>query len=183
MPVSIAANLTHFCEKYLEDGFTKYIINERVAETFNLVSEEKYSSVTVLGHSFGAIIGTKLLAELPEKQNVNFITLGSTLKFFSFKSHPINSELSKLVEGCKGKVEKWIEYYAEEDPVCIKWLPVGKYDNLEIKTIDNLEIKTIPLYNARGKKIKKMSFASITGQSHLFYFYNQELLQKILFLK
>ncbi len=97
LPVSTSANLTNFFERYFEDGFTKYKIHERMSENLNLILSENYSNITVLGYSFGAIIGTKLLAELQEKQDISYITLGSPLKFFSFKSHRIKSELSKLL--------------------------------------------------------------------------------------
>lgn len=172
LPVGTAANLINFSERYFEDDFTKYKINERVSELLNLILEKNYSNVTVLAHSFGAIIGTNLLAKIPEKQHICYITLGSPLKFFSFKSSRIKHNLFELVDDCKGKIDKWIEYYSEQDPLCIKMLPVGKYNNLEIKTIQ--------INNSQGKRVNKSSFASITGLSHNFYFYNQEIVRKVL---
>lgn len=74
LPVNTAANLTNFSERYFEDNFTKYKIKERVAGVLNLIFEKNYGDITVLAHSFGTIIGTNLLAKLPVKQHIFYIT-------------------------------------------------------------------------------------------------------------
>ncbi len=135
LPVSETANLVNFAERYFEDEFTKDKINERVLETLSLVQEKNYINVTVVAHSFGAIIGTNLIASLNENKNIRYIPLGSPLKFFPFKSTRIKNNLFKAVDSCKYNVYKWIEYYSEQDALCIRMYPEGNYGNLEIKMI------------------------------------------------
>lgn len=175
LPVSTTANLVNFAERYFEDEFTKDKINERVLENLSLILERNYSTVTVVSHSFGAIIGTNLIAGINDDKNIRYITLGSPLKFFSLKSKRIKNDLFKTVKSCKNKVYKWIEYYSEQDPLCIKMYPEGKYENLEIKMIQ--------LKNSQGKLANKFGFDWMIGNTHNFYFYSQEVIYSILNLQ
>ena len=172
LPVNEAATLADFCKNYFENGFTEYKINKRVSDVLDLVLEESYSEITVVGYSIGAVIASKSLANLSKANHIRYITLGSPLKFFSLKSSKVNRHLSEVVNSCKNNIEEWIEYYSSQDLVNIKWLPAGRYSNMEIKSIQ--------LNDPKGKKIKAFSFVSILGQSHSFYFYSQEVIRTIL---
>ena len=172
LPVSDSANLSNFCRQYFEDEFFEYELNQRILKALNLAFENNYYSITIVGHSMGAVVATNVLADISKERNIRYITIGSPLKFFSLKSHKIQVRLLTLVEGCKSKVSQWTDYYSDQDLVCIKWLPVGKYENLEVKSIQ--------LNNEKGKKIHAFSSVSLTGQSHSFYIYSSEIIQNIL---
>ena len=87
-----------------------------------------YEQVTILAHSFGAIIGTDFLADYPSRKTLKYITLGGNIKLLSYRSTWIEKEIKKCLDN--QVVSKWDDYYSKQD-----WLgaetPIPKGSNLE----------------------------------------------------
>ncbi|OUL27000.1 hypothetical protein [Nostoc sp. 106C] len=172
VPINMIADIADFSTRYLEENpegkILKAKIRKKVAETLNAVLEsELYDKITVLGHSFGNVIATDVLADYQQKYQVRYISMGSSLKVFSSKSKQIEEEIKKCFKN--EQIETWIDFYSNQDWLCTK-TPIPEGCN---------SIKFI------YKKIK-IPFSllnQLTGKSHDHYFMNEEVLKTCLNFK
>lgn len=169
IPINIIADIADFSTRYLEEsseGKTlKAKIRKRSSETLNAVLESNlYSKVTVFAHSFGAVIATDTLAEYQQNCRVRYIIAGGSLKLFSSKSKQIEEEIKRCFNN--KRIEKWIDFYSDQDWLCTKTpVPEG---------CDSTRIYYRKI-NIPFSLLKQLS-----GKSHDHYFMNEEVLRTVL---
>ncbi|HEY9647856.1 MAG TPA: hypothetical protein V6C88_15880 [Chroococcidiopsis sp.] len=163
-------------QRYLQDAIDETTgesirtkLRKRVMDTLEAVMAcQDYSRVTVISHSFGAMIGVELLAEVgnvgyPLAKPIRYITLGGQLKVLALRSPWVE----RAIAGCilNPAVEQWIDYYADGDWLCTQ-TPVrpDAGTKFEAKSI----MREVPLWDA------------VTGKSHSYYFYEKEVIHQIL---
>jgi len=172
LPINMIVDVADFSTRYLEENHEgkslKAKIRKRVAETLNAVLESGlYDEITVLAHSFGAVIATNVLANYQQNYRVRCIIAGGSLKIFSSKSKQIEKDIKKCFNN--DKIEIWIDFYSNQDWLCTK-TPV--HEGYDATKIIHKEIKfPFSLLN------------QLKGKSHDNYSINEEVLKTALNIK
>ena len=172
LPINLMINKIDFCTRYLEGGLTRDKVRARAVNILTAILSKDYNAVTVLAHSFGTLIGLDLVTALGEDQRLRYITLGSAAKFLSHKSRKIKGELSALMkDACKtlGNRE-WIEYYSDDDPLCMPWPAEGEDDMRKIEKIELRDVK-------KGKAMRWIEI--MTAEYHNTYLCNDNVWRTI----
>ena len=155
------ANLSHFVRLYLEDTELRSKVRGRVIEVlYRTVTSKRYARVTLLAHSFGAVIGVDVMADFSngEQTDVRFFAIGSPLGVLSDLKPWVKSELNKCEEN--QDINSWMDFYSTTDYMCS-----------HIK-LDNT------VYPFESKNLEKMGawLKRITGETHLAYFFREEVI-------
>lgn len=118
----------YFAKKYL-GNLAGIILRNKICSRVKKITDDilnDYDKVTILAHSFGAIIGTDFLADYRSKKTLKYITLGGNLKLLSYRSKWIKEEIKKCLDN--QVISKWDDYYSKQD-----WLgaetPIPKGSN------------------------------------------------------
>jgi len=172
LPINAMINTIDFCTRYLEGGLTRDKVRARAVNILTAILSKDYNAVTVLAHSFGALIGLDLCSALGEDQRLRYITLGSAAKFFSHKSPKIKTELSALMKDARKTLgnREWIEYYSDDDPLCLPWSAEGKDDKRKIEKIELGDVK-------QGKAMRWIQ--TMTAKYHNAYLCNDNVWRTI----
>jgi hypothetical protein len=173
IPINILVDLADFAKYHLQDAIDEGTgetirakLRKRILETLERVLNAKvYDRVTLLTHSYGAVIGTELLSNLkhPLPQPVRYITLGGPLKFLSLRATWIH----EIIKGClqNPSVESWTDYYSDLDWICTRTPIPGEISQK---------------FESR-KTIRQVSpWEMISGKSHSFYFYEKDVIEQLL---
>lgn len=162
--------LYDFTRNYCQDELLRIKIRQKILKTVNLIFlDPTCKDVVIITHSFGALLGAELLANIPvpPDKNIKFISLGNILAVVGIRYFFL---IDKIIE--KNQKYDWIDYYAWFDFVATK---IPKFKKKLIQ-------KTV--------KYKSKNWLSlITGKYHLVYFRqgayveksdNKEILQEVL---
>jgi len=170
LPVNKLVGIATFTMRYLRndrmpDGIgQRDKIRNRVLETLMpVLNEAKYKRVTVIGHSFGTVIGTDIMADFKPPPNlpVRYVTMGSPLLFLSRRSKWLEQELKKCL--VNDSLESWIDYYADEDWMCAKVPGHGETKNQK-----------------SNKFVREATFKEkILGETHEAYYSSQEVMEAL----
>jgi len=170
LPVNKLVGIATFTMRYLRndrmpDGIgQRDKIRNRVLETLlPVLNEATYKRVTIIGHSFGTVIGTDIIADFrpPSKLPVRYVTMGSPLLFLSQRSKWLGRELEKCL--ANDSVDSWIDYYADEDWMCAKVPRHGETKNQK-----------------SNKLVREASFKEkIFGETHEAYYSSQEVMETL----
>lgn len=124
-PVDNILDYADFTARYLTDSFLRYKIRDQVLVTLNTVLAKKdYKKVIIVGHSLGGLIATDLLAYscLSTEKSIEYITLGTPLKFLCYKNKQINQMVEKCLNNLQiinpKKSTLWDDYYSDQDWLC-----------------------------------------------------------------
>jgi Putative serine esterase (DUF676) len=173
IPANSLINLLDFVVRYAEDETEKQLGGLRDKLRYRLVSvlddtlnESRYEKIKVLAHSFGTVLATDLLADYQHSslKKINFITLGSPLKMLASISSWISEEIVKCLNN--KFVEKWDDFYSEQDWLCTK-VPISS-------EMENNKFQTTSI------TLKVSLVKQISGASHDAYFFDKAVLQKII---
>ena len=126
------------------------------------LDREDYTSVTVVGHSFGTVVAVDLLADLPPQETrFRLITLGALVELLAKRAPWLDQEVKRLVE--RPDLVEWIDVISSSD-----WFasgsgapPKGRWR----------EVKTV----SRGTFVDKLA-----ARTHASYFDNQKAVRVIL---
>jgi hypothetical protein len=143
-------------------------INSRIRKITDDILNN-YDNVTIIGHSFGGVIGTVFLADYQSKIPVKYITLGSTNKLLSYRSKIIFEAVQKCIEN--PIISEWQDYYSYQDwlgsdAIIIKH-PTEKLKSheffIECTFTDRLFGKSHMAFLSNPTWIKNLNFSKITN--------------------
>jgi hypothetical protein len=169
IPINIYADVADFTTRYLDDSSEGKVIRakirKRVSDTLNnVLNDNSYNKITVVAHSFGVVVATDILADYHQSKPIQYITLGSALKFLVHKSRWIEKEIHKCLNN--ETIKSWIDFYSDQDWLCTK-VPIPKGSSSE-------KIKH------KKNKLKFSLLKQLNGKSHDHYFTDEDVLKTIL---
>lgn len=172
VPLTALVDVVDFTTRYAQDeaeagvGGLRDRLRARVRDALeDVLAAGDYDRVTVLGHSFGVIVGIDLLADYrsPNDRPVRFVSMGGIIEFLSYKSHWVMHEMVRCLENpC---VETWADYHSEQDWLCTR-TPIS--DPELIAKFDSHRLQwALPLE-------KRLS-----GEVHNAYFFDRMILEDL----
>lgn len=171
LPVKSLVNISNFTKRYLlneisEDNIgLRDRIRNRVLDTLHvIVKEGNYDRVSIVAHSFGTVVGVDILADYQHSGDcsIRFITLGSPLRFLSYRSKWVNGELKKSLASTS--IDEWIDFYAFGDWLCSKVPEHGDTKNQDSRPLR-----------------REASFVQkLMGETHASYFTSQEVMEELI---
>jgi len=173
VPANVLINLLDFMVRYAEDDTERGLVSIRDKLRYRLASvlndtlnEAKYSKITVLAHSLGAVLAVDFLADYkhPSAKKISFITLGSPLKPLASISNWISEEVMKCLNN--ESVEKWHDFYSNQDWLCTR-APIPCDAGNE-------------KFQATAISLKVSLAKQMSGESHSAYFFDRSVLEKII---
>lgn len=158
-------DLSHFVRLYLDESPIRNAVRQRVLDPLYRVMESgQYERVTVLGHSFGVMIATDVLADFTRKgtTEVRFVTLGGPLPLLL----SVKSWVGREIQKCKRNLSlsSWTDFYSPTDWMCSQ----SPVENASYPT----SARHLP---DLGGWMKRAS-----GETHQAYFSNQEVMEYLL---
>jgi hypothetical protein len=139
-------------------------LRDTVAKVVPLVAGSGYAHVSIVAHSFGAVMALDYLAnEHDLTQSLRLVTLGSFLKFLSTENPSL---IDPLIDGCLANpiVYRSQEFYSKND-----WLatttPIRKADSK---------------FTASEAVPHAAWWPRITGKTHSYYFADQTVVRAIM---
>ena len=170
LPISSLIDICEFSAAYLgEDTEGSKIRSKTRGRVLNLLQDvlksDNYDRATILAYSFGVAVGTDTLADYHSEKTFRYITLGGTLKVFSYKYNLVEKEIKNCLKNAT--INTWIDCYSNQDWVADKTpLPKGS-------SSDKMIYKKV--------YAKSSSFLQrLLGKTHLCYFYDSSVWETII---
>jgi hypothetical protein len=170
LPISSLIDICEFSAAYLgedtEGSKIRYKTRGRVLNLLqDVLKSDNYDRATILAYSFGVAVGTDTLADYHSEKTFRYITLGGTLKVFSYKSNWVEREIKKCLNNAT--INTWIDCYSNQDWVADKTpLPKGS-------SSDKMIYKKV--------YAKSSSFLQrLLGKTHLCYVYDSSVWETII---
>ncbi|GAA5445095.1 hypothetical protein Misp06_03288 [Microbulbifer sp. NBRC 101763] len=122
MPVSLLVDISDFCKRYLTNEpaargkpAVRFEIIRRVREQLeSSLAQEKYQSVTIVGHSFGSVVTVDLFADLPPiGVPVRILTMGSLIEVLGKQAPWLQNEVLELSQ--RKDLIEWIDIKSHSD--------------------------------------------------------------------
>lgn len=170
LPVNKLVGIATFTMRYLRndrmpDGIgQRDKIRNRVLEIlFPVLNEATNERVTIIGHSFGTVIGTDIIADFrpPSKMPVRYVTMGSPLLFLAQRSKLLEQQLEQCL--ARDALDSWLDFYADEDWMCARVPGHGETKN------------------QKSNKLVREAFfkEKILGETHEAYYSSQEVMETL----
>ncbi|MDJ0736869.1 MAG: hypothetical protein QNJ47_22850 [Nostocaceae cyanobacterium] len=105
----------HFVKRYL-GNVGGILLRNKIRSRLRKITDDvlyNYDKLTIVAHSFGAIIATDLLADYDSTKQVEYITLGASLKLLSYRSKWIKKEIKKCLDN--QFISEWNDFYSMQD--------------------------------------------------------------------
>jgi len=170
LPISSLIDICEFSAAYLgedrEGSNIRYKTRGRVLNLLqDVLKSDNYDRATILAYSFGVAVGTDTLADYRSEKTFRYITLGGTLKVFSYKSNWVEREIKNCLKNAT--INTWIDCYSNQDWVADKTpLPKGS-------SSDKMIYKKV--------YAKSSSFLQrLLGKTHVCYFYDSSVWETII---
>ncbi len=170
VPVAVLVDIMDFAKIYASE---EVLEGDEVALRFQVVSRVRdqvrralaageYRRITVVGHSFGAVLAVDVMAELPLPEGTPFrlVTLGSPAELIARRAHWLEAEIDQ----CAGRPELagWVDVVSAAD-----WLASGTTDR-EVPAIREVTVRP------HGTLIDR-----VAARVHSRYFDSQETINEI----
>jgi hypothetical protein len=176
LPVMTVADLAAFTRAYLRDaaadGITGLRARLRMRVQTSLtktLAAGSYDRVIVVGHSFGSLIVTDLIAgwyRAVDLEKISVVTIGSPGAVLAFRSDWLNDEIAAAVERRPG--HGWTDIHADRDLLSAGLVPV---DSPAIEAGDVIRF----VVDLPGGLMDR-----IDGTIHFTYFRDERVLRTIL---
>jgi pimeloyl-ACP methyl ester carboxylesterase len=157
--IDAAVNVGDIFRRFLdnapdENGLpTRAVFRKSLQDSLASLVDDSYDQITIVGHSFGAVVALDAIAEGLERR-VRFVTLGGFLSFLSTRSPWLPDRIKECCESAN--LVSWNDYYSEDDPFAgAAPFPAHKGD-LHTQVVDN----------------RANFYDSLTGKSHKMYYQN-----------
>lgn len=161
-----ALNLIFKATTFIKFREKQALINSRI-----ISSIEKNQEIKIVCHSFaGVVCLNSIINFFPNRfDSIKFITLGSSLEFFSYKSLKIKEDLNKL------------KYLLEKESVNTQWLFVYNPSDWYSPDLPSI-LKDLNSNNFKYLKLSKEYnlFECFKGKPHFEYFYDTNTILSIL---
>lgn len=122
-----------------------------------------YDSVTVVAHSFGAVLAVDLLADRGPEGSVTLrlVTMGSPLELLGFRSAWVRAETDRCLQN--PAIAAWVDFYAGDDWMCSRVPGHGAREGQE----------------SRPQTRESSLLAKLSGESHKSYYRSQEIMEAL----
>jgi hypothetical protein len=157
------ADIGYFTRSYLGSDLFRGTIRSRVRDPLDrLTTSEQYSRVTVLAHSFGALVATDALAQFKYRAGpaLGVITLGAPTVVLRNMAEWVPREL--LTCARNSQIQFWLDFSSKSD-----WMG---------SQMDFGEKPTFPFVSARLRGMGGF-LDQFTGGAHRAYFSRQEVVE------
>ena len=167
LPVTQAIDISYATKHYLQNRQSmQHKVMSRVSKALvsSIQPSQNYERITIVAHSFGAVVSTEVLATYTDQiaPNIRMITLGGPLLFINPRSQRVRTAMDKVLDN--PKVTEWIDFYSDADWLCTR-SPV-KEDHTKFKSCRITSSVSI------GDKLN--------GNSHSLYFDDSDVINAIL---
>ena len=130
-PVTQIIDISYATQQYLQNRQAMYHkVKSRISNALSnsIQFSQNYDRVTVVAHSFGAVVSTEVLAAYTGQDvpNLRFITMGGPLLFINSRSERVKRAMDLILDN--QKVTEWIDFYSDDDWLCTR-SPVAEGDN------------------------------------------------------
>ncbi|WP_372095557.1 hypothetical protein [Tistrella mobilis] len=176
LPVMAVADLAAFTRAYLRDAAADGITGLRARLRMRVQSSlaralatGSYDRVIIVGHSFGSLIVTDLIAgwyRAADLEKISVVTIGSPGAVFAFRSRWLTDEIAAAVERRPG--HGWSDIHADRDLLSAGLVPV---DSPAIEAGDVTRF----VVDLPGGLMDR-----IDGTIHFTYFRDEQVLRTIL---
>ena len=170
LPVALLVDISDFAKRYVANEPTapgrpavRFEIVKRVRDqVLSTVEREDYSSVTVVGHSFGSVVAVDLLADLPSLgPPLRVVTMGSLVELLARRASWLGKDVCAVAE--RSDLDEWIDVRSSSD-----WFASGA---------------GVP-DSARCREVPVESFGTfpdkLAARVHARYFDNQQAVREVL---
>lgn len=170
LPVSLLVDITDFAKRYVTDEpavagqpAVRFEIVKRVREQLMAaIQSGEYKSITIVGHSFGAVVAVDLMADLPAPGvPVRVLTLGSLIEILGKQASWLRDDVNALCE--RPDLEEWLDIYTDSD-----WFASGA-GLAESEKCREVQVKSFSTF-----------IDKVAARVHARYFDNQETVRLIL---
>ena len=160
LPVNVLVGVMDLTKRYLtnerpagEGTGLRNEIRRRVKEQIDAaLAAGPYDRLTVVGHSFGAVVAADVLADLPVKApHLRVVTLGSPIELLARRERWLADEVRKCLE--RPDLAMWVDICAADD-----WFASGS----DLPDGGRTRVVELPL---RGSVVDRLS-----GRTHRGYF-------------
>lgn len=134
LPVNALVAIAGFTRRYLTNMATadgtglRDAIRARVHRVLKQTEAQGYDRIVILAHSFGTVIATDLIADMPPDGNgrLQLITLGSPARVLAYRSRWLCQSLERAV--ASPVATAWHDYYSEQDWMCSAMLEADQQE-------------------------------------------------------
>jgi hypothetical protein len=171
LPVASLVGAASFTKRYLQNrptedkiGLRDKIRNRALKTLLSVIGSGRYEQVTIVAHSFGAVIGTDILADYQatDLPPLRYFTLGSQLRFLSYRSRWLREEIEKCLSN--PIIESWTDFWARGDWLCADVPGQGDPENQDSQEL---------LFTASAAE-------KLKGDIHYSYFASQKVMEALL---
>lgn len=170
VPVSVVVDIMDFAKIYASE---EVVEDDELALRFQVVSRvrdqirralanEAYSRVTIVGHSFGAVLAVDVMSDLPlpDDTRLRMVTLGSPAELLARKAAWLDAE----IDACAARpdLDEWVDIVSRAD-----WLASGTSP------------KTFPKVREVGVRPHGTLVDRVAAKVHSRYFDSQEAINEI----
>jgi hypothetical protein len=170
VPLDQMAEISSFAKRYLsnEAGADGVGCRDKIRHRLKGILDEAvgsgaYESVTVVAHSFGAVLAVDLLADYAPggSARIRLVTMGSPLELLAYRSAWLRAEIDRCLQN--SAVARWFDFFSRDDWMCSKVPGHGKGKGQE----------------SRPQVRESSLLAKLSGESHKAYFQSQEVMETL----
>ena len=168
LPATEIIDISYASKAYLQNRHgMRHRVCSRVAKSLSdgaKGGDNGYDRITVLAHSFGAVVGVDVMAEFTAvgTPRVRIITMGGPLLLMAGRSARLGRAIDAVL--ANPNVEEWIDFYSDHDWLCTE-TPID--DDVE-KFRSHKITATVPVDE------------KFSGESHDLYFADWDVVETLL---
>ena len=122
LPVALLVDISDFAKRYVSNesaaaggpAVRLEIVKVVREQLLSALDQEDYSSVTVVGHSFGCVVAVDLLADLPSLgRSFRVVTMGSLIELLAKRAPWLREDVLALAG--RPDLEEWVDVNSSAD--------------------------------------------------------------------
>ena len=122
IPVALLVDISDFAKRYVSNEATApgrpavrfEIVKRARDQLLSALERGGYSSVTVVGHSFGSVVAVDLMADLPPQSlSLRVVTMGSLIEVLASRATWLDKDVKALA--ARKDLEEWVDVNSKSD--------------------------------------------------------------------
>jgi hypothetical protein len=170
LPVALLVDISDFAKRYVANesaasghpAVRLEIIKQVHEQVLSALENADYTSLTVVGHSFGSVVAVDLFADLPSQNlSLRIVTMGSPIELLGKRATWLKDDVLALVE--RPDLVEWVDVNSSSD-----WFASGA------GAPESTKFRAVPI-KSFGTFLDKLA-----AKVHTKYFENQGAVNEVL---